>query len=80
MTRPARLRCATPKKTSLADAEWREVFRIRCSGKQGRHVSEEDLDLCTRAFKMDKKRYLEMEADVFDATVPFGSAAKARRR
>jgi hypothetical protein len=28
----------------------------------------------------DPERYRKMDADVFDATVPFGSAARARRR
>ena len=66
-------------KRKLDAAEWSQVFRLRCRSKSGSHLSPEELDLCKAAMNEDPKRYSAMDADVFDATVPFGSGAKARR-
>lgn len=62
----------------LTESEWRRVFVIRCKSKRGEHVSDEERSLFMRAYKADPKRYAAMDADVFDATVPTGSTARAR--
>ena len=64
---------------SLTEAEWREVFRIRCRSKQGMQPSVDEHKLITRAFSADPIRYKALNADVFDATVPLGSTVKAKR-
>jgi len=66
-------------KRKLDAAEWSAVFRLRCRSKSGSQLSPEELDLCKAAMEEDPKRYSGMNSDVFDATVPFGSSAKARR-
>ncbi len=63
----------------MTKEQWAEVFHIRCRSKRGESVALAEHDLCTRAFKDDEERYRKMEADVFDATVPFGSQARWRR-
>lgn len=64
----------------LSDEEWREVFRLRCLSKRGTpDMSPESRRLVDRAYKEDPDRYKAMEADVFDATVPFGSDVRWRR-
>lgn len=63
----------------LTDESWRKVFSIRCRSKQGHPVTPAELGLCGRAMREDPTRYKTMEADVFDATVPYGSNAKAKR-
>lgn len=68
-----------PKKLSLTESEWTKVFALRCRSKRGEHLSDEDRSLVDAAFASDEKRYAEMEPDVFDATVPFGSTARTRR-
>lgn len=71
------------KKIKLTESEWISVFSIRCRSKSGQHVSPSEHDLCTRAIADDSKRYGDMDADVFDATAPFGSTARfprARRK
>lgn len=60
----------------LTDADWRKVFQIRCRSKRGEHTSPEDSALTNAAFKEDRKRYAEMEGDVFNETVPFGSTVR----
>lgn len=67
------------RKLKLTESEWSAVFRLRCRSKSGSHLSPEDLDLCKAARDEAPKRYSAMDADVFDAPVPFGSAVKARR-
>lgn len=67
------------KKHPLTEEEWRRVFEARCRSKQGVPLSADDRALCERAFSLDPKRYSTMDADVFDATVPFGSSAKYTR-
>jgi hypothetical protein len=52
---------------------------LRCRSKSGSNLSPEELDLCQAALADDPDRYSAMNSDVFDATVPFGSNAKARR-
>lgn len=63
----------------LTELEWRAVFKVRCRSKDGELISDEDLALISRARAEDQKRYRAMDPDVFDATVPFGSGAKAKR-
>jgi len=63
---------------SLSEADWARVFRIRCAVKQGQHISDGERALFVRA--SDPERYAAMDADVFDATVPLGSTARARRK
>lgn len=63
----------------LTDDSRRKVFAIRCRSKQGQPVTPAELGMCGRAMREDPARYKTMEADVFDATVPFGSTAKAKR-
>jgi hypothetical protein len=63
----------------LSEADWAEVFKLRCRSKEGRELSKAERRLVDRAWKEDPKRYKETEADVFDATVPFGSTARAKR-
>jgi hypothetical protein len=66
--------------TEMTDSEWSEVFKTRCRSKRGEHLTKEELLLIDRAYASDPKRYASMEADVFDATVPFGSTVRARRK
>ena len=67
------------KKHTLTDDEWRQVFTSRCRSKRGERITDEERSLVDAAFVSDRKRYQEMEPDVFDATVPFGSNTRARR-
>ena len=66
-------------KRKLTESEWTHVFRARCKSKQGQALSDDEKKLVDFAFESDEKRYTAMEPDVFDATVPFGSAAKWKR-
>jgi hypothetical protein len=59
--------------------EWRQVFEARCLSKRGLPVSPEQQALVDLAYKSDPDRYGKLDPDVFDATVPFGSGARARR-
>lgn len=63
----------------LTEREWVDVFKARCRSKRGERLTDEESVLVKRAFATDETRYGDMEADVFDATVPFGSTARARR-
>lgn len=67
------------KKSTLSESEWRDVFRARCRSKRGERLTDEERAIVEAAFASDEKRYAEMELDVFDATVPFGSGARAKR-
>jgi hypothetical protein len=66
-------------KRKLTEAEWADVFKARCRSKRGERLSDEERALVDAAFESDEERYAAMEPDVFDATVPFGSMARARR-
>jgi hypothetical protein len=63
----------------LTEDQWREVFRLRCKSKRGDRLDKLEQRLVEKSFKEDFDRYGRMEADVFDATVPFGSSARYRR-
>ncbi len=63
----------------LSDEKWTEVFRLRCKSKRGENLTAKEHRLVNRAFEEDSERYAKMSPDVFDATVPFGSVARARR-
>ena len=58
------------------EAEWREVFRLRCASKRGDVLSPDQRALCEHAYRVDPTRYSAMNNDVFNATVPFGSTAR----
>lgn len=64
------------KQPPLTDAQWAEVFRIKCLSKEGRPLSKEERALSDRAFDENAERYGAMEPDVFNATVPFGSTRR----
>ena len=68
-----------PTNKKLTDAEWRALFAIRCRAKQGHPITSAEQRLCMRAMREDLNRYDRMSADVFDATVPFGSTTRAKR-
>lgn len=69
------------RKPPLTEAEWAIVFRARCKSKEGRGdtITKEERKLVDRAYKEDPDRYGAMDADVFNATVPFGSNVRWRR-
>lgn len=60
----------------LTDSNWRRVFDLRCRSKRGEYLSPEDRALIDAAHNEDRDRYADMDADVFNATVPFGSNAR----
>ena len=64
------------RKTKLTEPDWQRVLLIRCMSKQGLPISKNDQNLCQRAFREDGERYSQMEKEVFNRTVPFGSNAK----
>jgi transposase-like protein len=64
------------KKCSLTEEEWVLVFKLRCRSKSGLPPSDDERALLERAFSLDPERYRAMNADVFEATRPFGSSAK----
>ena len=66
------------KRQRLTEGEWAMVFDARCKSKRGEPVSAAERLLVEMAYASDAKRYAAMELDVFNATVPFGSAARAR--
>jgi hypothetical protein len=47
--------------------------------KRGEMLKVSESKFVERAWREDPDRYKGMEADVFDATVPFGSYRRARR-
>lgn len=63
------------RRRKLSDAEWRTVFQLRCKSKSGGKLSEAEQALMDTAYQEDEVRYGDMEIDVFNATVPFGSSA-----
>jgi hypothetical protein len=64
-------------KRRLTELEWCQVFEARCKSKKGETLSDVLRQLVDAAYKTDRKRYKEMERDVFNATVPFGSTRRA---
>jgi len=64
------------RRRKLTEAEWREVFRLRCKSKSGGELSRPEHALVNRAYDEDPDRYGDTEIDVFNATVPFGSSAR----
>ena len=69
---------ARKKPQPLTEAEWSQVFALRCRTKQGQRISDEERALVDRAYRTDEKRYAALEPEVFNATVPFGSSARWR--
>ena len=66
------------RKARLTEEAWRRVFQLRCKSKQGQQLDTDDRVLIDAAFAEDPRRYGAMDADVFNATVPFGSGARWR--
>ena len=63
------------RRRKLSEAEWRDVFRLRCKSKTGGPLTGAERALVEAAYQEDEARYGDMEIDVFNATVPFGSRA-----
>lgn len=61
------------KRPKLSEAEWQRVFEIRCKGKRGERLSQDEERLAKRAFMEDQKRYAELSPAVFEATKPAGA-------
>lgn len=64
--------------TRVTEAEWREVFQLRCQSKRGHRLSAEELSLCERAMKQDRKRYVAMDDEIFEKTAPFGASLRSK--
>jgi hypothetical protein len=67
------------RKQPLTETEWQAVFKGRCNSKRGQLNTPEVQALIERAFRENRKRYGEMDVDVFNATVPFGSNVRRTR-
>jgi hypothetical protein len=67
------------RRGKLSDAEWRDVFELRCKSKSGDALSKAEQALVEAAYQEDETRYRDMEIDVFNATVPFGSRTHRER-
>ena len=72
-------RTSEARVVELTEAQWGEVFRLRCQAKRGGSLSVLERRLVERAYREDPDRYARLTPDVFDATVPFGSTARWRR-
>jgi hypothetical protein len=68
----------SPKK-ALDAAQWERVFFLRCKSKRGESVTDEDQRLLVAAYRSDPGRYGDLNADVFNATVPIGSSVRYRK-
>lgn len=68
------------KRKVLTDTEWAQVFRARCKSKRGGGLTAEEFALITAAHTSDRKRYVDMDEDVFNETLPVGSTAKYKGR
>lgn len=62
----------------LSESDWAKVFRLRCYSKLGQKLTSVENALVDAAFKEDEDRYGDMERDVFNATVPFGSNVRRK--
>lgn len=69
----------TRRRRKLTEAQWSTVFRLRCRTKSGNSISDDERRLIEAAWSEDPERYRQMNPDVFDATVPVGSNARAKR-
>jgi hypothetical protein len=67
------------RRRKLTAAEWCLVFQLRCKSKQGSELSGQERTLVEAAYNEDEERYGDMEIDVFNATVPFGSGVRRGR-
>jgi hypothetical protein len=67
------------RRGKLSDAEWRDVFELRCKSKSGDALSKAEQALVEAAYQEDETRYGDMEIDVFNATVPFGSRTRREK-
>lgn len=61
------------RRPKLTEAEWSKVFELRCKGKRGEHLSDDERSLVDRAYREDPDRYAALGPKVFEATKPFGS-------
>jgi hypothetical protein len=51
----------------------RRLFRIRCKGKQGQTLTEEETQFFKDCYRRWPEEYAAMTQEVFEATKPFGS-------
>jgi len=63
----------------LDEAEWAEVFKIRCRTRRGQPISEDGHRLVLAAFNDNRKRYAAMDRAVFEETRPFGLVRDAAK-
>lgn len=54
-------------------------FDLRCRSKRGEYINSEDHAFVSRMFKKYPEWYSVTEKDVFNATVPFGSAVRRKK-
>ena len=62
--------------TTLTEDQWAEVFRLRCRSKRGDRLFPDEQKLIEQAFRENRQRYVEMNEDVFNSTIPFGSSRR----
>lgn len=55
------------------DIDWSKVFALRCKSKSGHGLTPEEMRLVEAAYKADPKRYGALNAEVVEATKPFGA-------
>lgn len=67
------------RKRTLTEMDWEKVFRAKCKSKQGQTLTDEERTLVEAAFQADANRFRDLEGEVFNATVPFGSSARWKR-
>jgi hypothetical protein len=67
------------RRRKLSEAEWRDVFKLRCKSKTWGTLTGAERALVDAAYREDETRYGDMEIDVFNATVPFGSGTRRKR-
>lgn len=57
----------------LTEREWAMVFELRCQSKRGARLRDEDMAFLRRAHGADTARYNALDAEVRQATAPFGA-------
>ena len=65
-----------PKMKMPPDADARRCFRLRCQSKRGVNLAQEDSDFNHQMYKKFTAWYSATEANVFNATIPFGGGGK----
>ena len=64
------------KREKLTEAEWLNVFKLRCRTRRGERLTDPETDLVERAHVEDRERYRALDKDVFEETLPVGSTAR----